>query len=254
MSADPALPRPGRPAAEAERETADVESASDDYARRFSGSVGRFFLEVQTRAVIDLLAAWPEGKILDVGGGHAQLAVPLAALGFRVSVTGTSEVCRKRLDRLLQPSAFEFHRCDLLHLPFPDRSFDAVTAFRLLPHVRRWPQLIAELCRVASEAVVVDYPDLRSFNRVQEAFFGWKKAIEKNTRPFRCFHRGELLDEFARHGFGNPVFRPELFWPMALHRGVRWAPLSRGLEAIAATLGLTRAFGSPVVMRLTRLS
>ena len=235
-------------------EQADIESASDDYARRFSGSVGRFFLEVQTRSVLELLTPWATGRILDVGGGHAQLAVPLAVHGFRVSVTGSSDVCRIRLDRLLEASAFEFHRCDLLHLPFPDRSFDAATAFRLLPHVVRWPQLVAELCRVAGEAVVVDYPDLRSFNRVQEAFFGWKKAIEKNTRPFRCFHRRELLDEFARHGFGNPVFRPELFWPMALHRGVGWAPLSRGLEAAAATLGLTRAFGSPVVLRLTRLS
>jgi hypothetical protein len=39
---------------------------------------------------------------------------------------------------------------------------------------------------------------------------------------------------------------------MALHRGVRVAALARGLEAGARALGLTRALGSPVVLRAER--
>jgi len=95
---------------------------------------------------------------------------------------------------------------------------------------------------------------VRSFNAVQELFFAWKKAIERNTRPFRCFRGRELQSEFARHGFGQPVSRPELFFPMVIHRAAGSAALSRGLEAPARMLGLTRAFGSPVVLRVSRAS
>lgn len=36
-------------------EAADIETSSDDYARRFSGGVGRWFLETQTRLTLKLL-------------------------------------------------------------------------------------------------------------------------------------------------------------------------------------------------------
>jgi hypothetical protein len=39
---------------------------------------------------------------------------------------------------------------------------------------------------------------------------------------------------------------------MALHRALRFAPLARALEGGASFLGLTRAFGSPVVLRADR--
>lgn len=231
-------------------ENADIETASEGYARRFSGPAGEYFLEAQTRSTLDLVRSWPAGSILDVGGGHAQLAVPLAEAGYRVTVTGSSPVCRERLNPALGQGRMEFRCCDMLDLPFERGDFDIVIAFRLLPHVQRWPELVAELCRVARRAVVVDYPDRRSFNVVQASFFGWKKAIEKNTRPFRCFSRGELAAEFARHGFVRPVFRPEFFFPMVLHRALGQAAVSRSLEAIAGTLGLTKLFGSPVIMRV----
>jgi len=134
-------------------ESADIETASEDYARRFSGKVGDYFLEVQTRAVLELLSPWPQARVLEVGGGHAQLAVPLVREGYRVTVSGSSETCRARLDRFLPPGSCEFLCCDMLRLPFPDRHFDLVLAFRLLPHVERWRELIAEMCRVAEKAL-----------------------------------------------------------------------------------------------------
>ena len=57
-------------------ETADVETSSEDYARRFSGRVGEYFLEVQARAALDLLVPWPGARVLDVGGGHGTLGIP----------------------------------------------------------------------------------------------------------------------------------------------------------------------------------
>src|SRR5690348_10446475 len=64
-------------------ETADVETSSDDYARRFAGTVGAWFLERQADATRELLADLPHGaKVVDVGGGHAQLTPMLVEAGY----------------------------------------------------------------------------------------------------------------------------------------------------------------------------
>lgn len=234
------------------RETPDVETSSEDYARRFSGEVGRFFLEVQNATVLDLLAPWPGAKALDVGGGHAQLAPVLVERGFRVTVAGSDEVCRERLDRALPRGSFEFRACDLLALPYPDRAFDVVVSLRLLAHVERWRELVAELCRVADRAVILDYSDSRSFNQLYGPLFSWKKAIEGNTRAYHIFKPGAVAAEAARHGFGRPAERRQFFLPMVVHRALKSGWFSRLSEKTGAALGLTRRLGSPVVLRVQR--
>lgn len=249
-----AFPRPAVPPAAmpAWRERADVETSSEGYARRFAGPVGEYFLATQAAALLAMLAPFPGARVLDVGGGHAQLAGPLLEKGYEVTVVGSEEVCRARLDRLLPPGSFEFRACDLLDLPFPDRSFDVVIAFRLLAHVPRWKELVAELCRVANRAVVVDYSDVRSWNVLYSLLFPWKKKIEGNTRTFLCFKPGEVAAELARHGFGRAVTRREFFVPMVVHRALSREGISRSVETVSGALGLTRAFGSPVVLRVER--
>lgn len=237
-------------------EIADVETSSEDYATRFSGPVGRYFLEVQSEIALRLLAPWPQARILDVGGGHAQLAPLLVERGYKVTVVGSREVCRARLDRALPAGSFEFQACDLLRLPYEDRSFDVVIAFRLLAHVPRWRELVGELCRVADRAVVVDFSDLRSFNALYGPFFHWKKSMEGNTRTFITFRTGEVAAELARHGFGRPDEVRQFFVPMVVHRMLGKAlgmdAPSRALEAASSLLGLRRALGSPVILRVQR--
>jgi len=234
------------------REIPDVETASEGYARRFAGEVGEYFLDVQARTVLGLLSPWPGARVLEVGGGHAQLARPLVESGFHVTVTGSEEVCRERLDRSLPPGSFGFEVCDAGRLPFPDRSFDVVLSVRLLTHLEGWREALAEMCRVARYGVIVDYPDTRSFNRLYGALFSWKKAVEKNTRAFRCFQPREVIAECRRLGFGRPVVRRQFFAPMVVHRAVGRAGVSRGMERVSALLGLTRALGSPVILRVER--
>ena len=234
------------------RETPDVETSSEGYASRFSGEVGRFFLDIQNATVLDLMAPWPGAKVLDVGGGHAQLAPALVERGFRVTVAGSEEVCRERLDRALPPGSFEFRACDLLELPYPDRSFDVVVSLRLLAHVERWRELIAELCRVASSAVIVDYSDSRSFNQLYGPLFSWKKAVEGNTRTFHTFKPGEVAAEAARHGFGRPTERRQFFLPMVVHRAMKSGRFSRMSEQVSSAIGLTSWLGSPVILGMER--
>lgn len=228
---------------------ADVETSSEDYARRFAGPVGEWFLAVQTRVTLDLLAPFRGSSVLDVGGGHGQLAAPLAEAGFDVTVFGSADSCVERVRRLVDAGRARFRSGDLLHAPFGDKSFDVVIAYRLLSHIDEWRALVGELGRLARRAVVVDYPTKRSVNAFADALFGLKKGVEGNTRPFLVFRDSEVEEAFAAAGFQVTDRQPEFFWPMALHRALRAALLSRGLEGTASAVGLTGAFGSPVIAR-----
>lgn len=233
-------------------EDADVETSSERYARRFAGPVGAFFLDVQARITLDLLRPWPGASVLDLGGGHGQVTGPLVGAGSAVTVYGSHEACRERVRTWVDAGRARFQAGPLLELPFPDRAFDVALSYRLLPHLARWGDFVAELSRVARHAVVVDYPTSRSVNAVSAAFFGLKKGVEGNTRPFAVFRDAEIEAAFAPHGLRATARRPEFFFPMALHRALGLAPVSRALEAGAKAVGLTRAFGSPVILRLER--
>jgi len=235
-------------------EAPDIETASEDYARRFAGKVGAHFLEVQAGIVLDMLKSIRNPSILDVGGGHAQLAVPLVKRGFDVTVTGSGEICRRRLDSQLPPGSFRFHTADVRHLPFPKEAFDVVMAFRLLTHLENWQMALAEICRVSKSTVILDYPDARSINYFSETLFGTKKAIEGNTRPFRLFTRRQVLDALEAHGFGQPVLQPQFVLPMVVHRLAGSVGFTKGVETICRFLGLRRLFGSPIIVKVARLS
>ncbi len=235
-----------------EREEADVETSSDAYARRFAGPVGRFFLDVQARTTLDLLRPFPGATVLDVGGGHGQLAAPLVDAGHALTILGSRDACGERVRSLVARGSASFRAGDLLEAPWPDRAFDVVVCFRLLPHVSRWPALVSELGRLARRAVVVDYPTRRSVNAVSGLFFGMKRGVEGDTRPFTVFRDAEIEGAFADAGFAVTARRPQFLLPMALHRAAGIAAASRAIEVGLRATGLTSALGSPVILRLER--
>jgi 2-polyprenyl-3-methyl-5-hydroxy-6-metoxy-1,4-benzoquinol methylase len=188
--------------------------------------------------------------VVDVGGGHGQLVAPLLAAGHAVTVYGSSEECRQGVRRWIDTGRAAFQAGELLRMPFPDRAFDVAVAYRLLPHVEEWRALLAEMCRVARRAVIVDYPTTRSLNLAAAPTFALKKRVEVGTRPFVVFRDREIEEAFIAAGWRPTARRPEFLFPMALHRAMRLAPLSRALEAAGRALRLTRRFGSPVILRV----
>ncbi len=233
------------------RETPDIETASDAYAARFSGAAGRYLLSAQEASIRALLADWRGGgTVLDVGGGHGQLTPLLRSLAREVVVLGSDARGLTRVRR-------DFPDCvtatgDLLDLPFPPRSFDVVVAVRLLPHVRNWPRLLSELCRVARSTVIVDYPRTSGVNSLTPLLFPLKKRLEGDTRQYRNFRDGEIGDMFRACGFEPRERRAQFFLPMVMHRRANGASPLRAIERSAQLLGLTQAIGSPVVLRADR--
>ena len=232
------------------RETPDIETASESYARRFSGAAGRYLLAAQESAIRAVLADWRGGTVLDVGGGHAQLTPLLRALAREVVVLGSDARSLERIRR-------DFPDCatatgDLLDLPFGPRSFDLVIAVRLLPHVQNWPRLLAELCRVARSTVVVDYPRTTGFNRLTPLLFPVKKRLEGNTRTYRNFRDAELDEVLRLCGFEPRSREAQFLLPMVVHRRANGLAPLRGIEHAAKLIGVTRSLGSPVILRADR--
>ncbi len=229
-------------------ETADIETSSDEYAGRFKGAVGQWMLAVQERITLGFLGDRPDAVILDVGGGHGQLAIPLCRKGHRVTVVGSDESCRTRIREVVDSGQCSFRVGNVIELPFEDNTFDVVVCFRLLTHCEHWPRLVAELCRVARERVIADYPTSQSLNAIAPLLFGAKKRIEKNTRTWRLFRHEEVYAEFGRSKFEMTREEGQFFLPMVLHRALKCKPLCAGMEAACRGLGLTRLWGSPVIV------
>jgi ubiquinone/menaquinone biosynthesis C-methylase UbiE len=232
------------------RETPDVETASDAYARRFAGRAGSYLLAEQEAAVRNALADWPGGSVLDVGGGHGQLLPIFQDWSSDVVVLGSDPRSLERVRR-------DFPGCravagDLLSLPFADRSFDLVAAVRLVPHVQGWGKLIAELCRVARRTVLIDYPRVAGFNALTPLMFPLKKRLEGNTRHYRNFYDYEIDRVFAACSFAANGRHAQFLLPMVLHRRLKGAKLLRTIEQLSKSLRLTDALGSPVIVRAER--
>ena len=249
LSSAPAPPSPHHNTRTA-TEHCDVASSSDDYAQRFEGAVGRWMLAVQAEAVLRLLQPWRGGTVLDVGGGHAQLAGPLMEADHPVTILGSDAVCAQRPRRLCPDARFVCG--DLVELPFADQSFDVVTAVRMLAHVQRWEAMVAEMCRVARHAVVVDFATPVSVNAVAPLLFSLKKIVEQNTRAYQMQTRGQVQRAFAAAGFTHTQSVGQFGAPMAMHRMLNAPSLSRGTEAVLGAVGVRALLGAPVVMCATR--
>jgi SAM-dependent methyltransferase len=227
--------------------TPDVETSSDAYAARFAGPVGAWMLDVQARHALALVRAAAAGplSVLEVGGGHGQLTARWLAEGHEVVVHGSRAVCH---GRLRAGAARVAHvTSDPWALPFADRRFDLVVALRLLAHVEAWRELLAELCRVANGLVLVDFPARGAVHRLAPALFGAKRKVEGNTRPYFAYAPAEVAEALARSGFEVAGAARQFAWPMALHRLLRAPGVSRRMEALAARIGSTARWGSPIL-------
>jgi SAM-dependent methyltransferase len=235
--------------------TPDVETASDDYAKRFSGAIGRYFLAVQDRMVRDFLDSSAPGRVLEVGGGHAQLVPALLEAGHEVWVQGSAPACARRLAPWFAryPGRLRFVASSLWSLPFPDRAFDAVIAVRLLAHVEQFEPLLQEMARVSNGRVIVDFPPVFSANLVQPLLFGMKRRVEGNTRPYFSYDVRQLYPPLRAAGFGRFRVAKQFTVPMVIHRKAGSPRFSEAVETACRWSGLTRLCGSPSVLLAERL-
>lgn len=233
----------------------DIFTASSAYAARFAGAVGAFFLAVQAKIVMKLLGNIKGKKILEVGGAHGQLTPHLLGAGALVWVHASDEKSFKNMEPLQEeyPDQLQLITSSMFELPFEDEFFDFVIAIRLISHVLCWSALICEMCRLAKKSVIIDYPPIAGFNILYPILFKIKRKLEgSSTRTFLRFTSKEMLDTFSENGFKVTNEERQFFFPMALHRTLKCAPISKFLEGTARFLGLTKVFGAPIILNADR--
>lgn len=235
------------------RETPDIETSSERYASRFSGQVGNYLLSIQNIGLLYLLNKTHinGSSALDVGGGHAQLCQSLLHLGYQTSVLGSDEACATRVRNSFNTTV-NFYTGDLLQMPFINHQFDLVTSVRLISHIENRGALVAELCRVAKQTIVIDYPTYASLNILSLITFPLKKRIEKNTRQYYTFWDSEIQKMFNQHGFVKTYEYRQFSLPMALHRLLKNSTIPQHIETFLRKAGITQFIGNPVLVRFDR--
>jgi SAM-dependent methyltransferase len=219
-------------------------------ALRFGGPIGRLVAETQERVIASFLAPVGGRTVLDVGTGTGRAAIALAARGARVTgVDASAEmlvVARRRAQEA--GVAVTFASGDAHGLEFPDRSFDAVICLRVLMHTPDWRQSLAELCRVAAQHVVVDYPALMSAAALQSLARRAAGSLGRRLEAYRVFSDREMHKALAAQGFRVSDVHRQFALPIALHKRVNRAAWTARVEGVLARAGLTRLVGSPVTV------
>jgi ubiquinone/menaquinone biosynthesis C-methylase UbiE len=106
--------------------------------------------------VLDRIDVRQNETLLDVGCGRGHCIEKFLGLGL--DVTG----CDVYAKPIAGPKA-NYVQGNVEHLPFADRSFDVVTCFHTLEHVRRLSAALSELKRVARKQLFLIVPQQRFF-------------------------------------------------------------------------------------------
>jgi len=143
------------------------------------------------------------GSFLDAPCGVGRATILLEKHGYKTTGVdlgdGAIEVARREIARHGLNSDIE--KANLEHLPFQDKSFDAVLCFRFFhhlptPEIRE--RIVAELCRVASRYVLISYFSPFSVTSIKRSLR--QRLGGKPSHQFRTPLQ-EVRHYFTPHGF-----------------------------------------------------
>ena len=219
-------------------------------AQRFSGPIGTLLAETQDGVIASFLGDVNGRRILDVGTGTGRAAIGLARKGARVTgIDASAEMLRVARERASADRLdVVFDVGDAHRLAFGDRAFDCAVSLRVLMHTPGWRQCLGELCRVADDRVVFDYPSALSVAALQA---GWRRALAAAGRPveaYRVIRASAVRRVLEGSGFRVERAHRQFVLPIALHKVIGSRRVTLGLERLLAALGLLRLFGSPVTV------
>ncbi|MBN1551505.1 methyltransferase domain-containing protein, partial [bacterium] len=153
----------------------------------------------------------------------------------------------------LQGRSIDILRADAHELPFKDHAFHAVISLRMLMHVIDWHNALKEICRLAKQYVIVDFPPRSGFAGFSPATHYILKKIRRNHQPYRVFSIKEITKALNREGFALRAIDRHLVLPFGFHRLVGSVRFTKLVESKLARLGFTDIFGAPVTVLAERV-
>ncbi len=131
---------------------------STNYAKfQTANPVVRRLIDRFYERVLALVEPLHPGSLLDAGCGEGETLARLGGLlpSQVAAVDLSPEAVAFTANRF---PGVEVRRASVLELPFDERSFDLVVCLEVLEHLERPESALAELARVAREAVVISVP------------------------------------------------------------------------------------------------
>jgi len=229
---------------------ADPSTAKNFDRRRFGGPIGQMVAESQAAAVARFASPVHDRTILDVGTGTGRAAIQLARAGARVTGVDPSEemLAIARIQAADASLSIRFETGDAHRLQFADRAFEVVVCLRVLMHAADWQGCLAELCRVSSRAVIIDYPSSRSFAHLESIGRRLVHRFGARTEPYRVLSDAAVARALERAGFRIRSEHRQFVLPIAVHKAIGSARFSSRTRALSERLGLLPVFGSPVTI------
>lgn len=177
------------------------------------GGVSRFFVNLFTGRRTARVFEWlvpnlglpPSAACLEIGAGNGDMARRFAD-GLRPSRYVATDLDPRQIEAARGhlaavypngvPSSIELRAADMLALPFPDASFDAVLAFQSLHHADEHhhaflnvPKALAEMDRVLRPGGRIAYTEFVNRDKVR----GWLTAHEYVIAAIRARKRHEAV-------------------------------------------------------------
>ncbi len=119
-------------------------------------------------------------------------------------------------------------------------------------HTPGWRQCVAELCRVARQRVIVDFPAAGSVAAIQSMTRRIAAAAGATIEAYRVFTEATIRRELEAHGYRVTRIHRQFVLPVAFHKRIGSRAFTEGLEGALASAGVLRLAGSPVTMLAER--
>ncbi len=233
---------------------ADPAMADAFDALRFSGPIGTLLAETQDRVVAGFLGTVEGRPVIDVGTGTGRAALGLARRGALVTGVDASEemlrVARARAAEAGLRATFDVG--DAHALRYPDRAFAAAVSLRVLMHTPDWRVCLRELCRVADDRVVFDFPAAFSAAALQAGLRRVAAAAGRPVEAYRVLRMRDVAEVLTACGFRVADAHRQFVLPIALHKLIGSRRVTLAVERALEALGLLKLAGSPVTVVAVR--
>ncbi len=148
------------------------------------------------------------GQLLEIGAGFGRLAREYSEFDHVVLLDASPEMREAARERLGDDSRFEIVAGDAAHLGFPNASFDAVVAVRLLLHLPDPGPTFLEVARVLKPGgvFIVEFPNRRHLLAIARHVLGrqpWRpsaRAPHEYRNGHFSHHPGQVREQLRAAG------------------------------------------------------
>lgn len=119
-------------------------------------------------------------------------------------------------------------------------------------HTPDWRRCLAELCRVADDRVVFDYPSSCSAAALQAGSRRLAAAAGRRVEAYRVLKSADVRRTLQAAGYRVDRMHRQFVLPIAVHKAVGSRRFTLALEKSLAAVGLLRILGSPITVVATR--